>query len=455
MTDLAPERAADLAAVPLARAYLTGDADPVAVTEVLLERIADDDNAVFISTAAERALREARSAKARYDAGRPASSLDGVPVAWKDLFDMAGEVTTAGSNLLRNATPAEEDSPVVAFLASAGMVALGKTNLTEFAFSGLGLNPHYGTPANPHDKDTPRIPGGSSSGSAVAVASGLATTAIGSDTGGSVRIPAAVNGLVGYKSSEGRITKEKVVPLSVTLDTVGPIARTVEDCVHLDAALRGVAPTIRRGNVAGMRLIVCETLWLDDCEEVVTDAFEKAIKRLEQAGVTVETRNIPQVAEAARIGAEHGTITAAEAYAYHRESVEGADVEEMDGRVVSRILRGKTMTAQDLLANQTARVTLSRQLGQEMEDAFIVGPTVPHVAPEIAPLDADWEVFNRVNLKTLRNTMTGNFLNMPGVAMPMASTSSLPVSFLLNAKSNDDDRLLSAALAIEHIVRGE
>ena len=454
MTDLTPERAADLAAVPLARAYLSGDADPVAVTEVFLERIASSDNPAYISLSPERAMREARSAKARYDAGFPASSLDGVPVAWKDLFDMAGEVTTAGSNLLRSASPAEEDSPVVAHLAAAGMVALGKTNLTEFAFSGLGLNPHYGTPANPHDPETPRIPGGSSSGSAVAVAAGLATTAIGSDTGGSVRIPAAVNGLVGYKSSEGRISTEAVIPLSATLDTVGPIARTVEDCIHLDAALRGTAPTIRRGNIAGMRLIVCETLWLDDAEDVVTDAFEQAVKRLEAAGVTIETRTVPQVGEAARIMADHGTLANAESYAYHRDRIESADVEEMDGRVVARILRGKTMSAYDLLANTAGRIKLSRQLGQDMEDAFLIGPTVPHVAPEIAPLDADPEVFNRVNLKTLRNTMTGNFLNLPGVAMPMAADSKLPVSFLLNAKSDDDDRLLSAALAIEHIVRG-
>ena len=456
MTDLAPERAADLAAVPLARAYLAGEADPIAVTEVLLDRIAAaQSDAVYLTVTAERARREARSAKARYGAGRPASGLDGVSIAWKDLFDMSGEVTTAGSALWRNASPAEDDCPVVAHLAAAGMVALGKVNMTEFAFSGLGLNPHYGTPANPHDKETPRIPGGSSSGSAVAVASGLATAAIGSDTGGSVRIPAAVNGIVGYKSSEGRISTEGATPLSFTLDTVGPLARTVEDCVHLDAALRGTTPTVTRGHIAGMRLILSETLWLDDCEDAVTDAFEQAVKRLEKAGVTVETRTVPQIGEAARVMADHGTLANAESYFYHQERMESADAEEMDGRVVARILRGKTMTAQDVLMNQRMRAKLSAQIAADMEDAFLIGPTVPRVAPEIAPLDADPDEFGRVNLLMLRNTMTGNFLNLPGVAMPMASPSPLPVSFLISAKSNDDERLLSAALAIEAIVRGD
>ncbi|WP_420393703.1 amidase family protein [Acuticoccus sp.] len=368
---------------------------------------------------------------------------------------MAGVVTTAGSNLLRQASPAEEDGPAVAHLAAAGMVALGKTNLTEFAYSGLGLNPHYGTCANPHDTTTPRVPGGSSSGSAVAVAAGLATTAIGTDTGGSVRVPAAFNGLVGYKSSEGRIVKDAVFPLSLTLDTVGPLARTVEDCVHLDAALRGSAPAVRRANPGGLRVIVCETLFLEDCEDAVADAFEAAVVRLERAGVTVERRLVPEVGEAARIMAEHGTVAAAEAYALHRERIEGADVEEMDGRVVARILRGRQMSALDLVTILHARATLAERLAAILDEAFLVGPTVPHVAPEIAPLDADPELFATVNLKTLRNTMTGNFLNMPGVAMPMAGEGPLPVSFLLSATAGDDDRLLAAALAVERIVRGD
>nr|WP_255720505.1 amidase [Acuticoccus kalidii] len=448
------DSAANLAAAPLARAYLTGDADPVAVTEVLLDRIAaSEGSAVFLAVTGERALREAEAARARYKDGRPASPLDGVPVAWKDLFDMAGEVTTAGSELLRHAAPAETDAPVVAQLAAAGMVALGKTNLTEFAYSGLGLNPHYGTCPNPHDDVTPRAPGGSSSGSAVAVAAGLSTTAIGSDTGGSVRVPAAFNGVVGAKSTVGRIDKRGVTPLSYSLDSVGPLARTVEDCVLLDAAMRGVAPTIARADIAGLHLVISETLFLDDCEPAVIDAFEAAIKRLERAGAKVSTRVVPELGEAARIMADYGTVTAVEAYDYHRDRVEGADVEEMDGRVVARILRGKQMSAHDLLTVMRASVSLAKSLKTSLEGALLVGPTVPHVAPEIAPLDADPNLFNTVNLKSLRNTMVGNFLDLPGVAMPMSSPSPLPVSFLVSANAGEDETVLAAALAMEGILR--
>lgn len=446
---------ADLAAAPLARAYLSGDADPVAVTETLLQRIREaDGSAVFITVTAERALAEAAASRARYQAGRPASPLDGVPVAWKDLFDMKGVVTTAGSALLRHAAPAERDAPAVAQLAAAGMVSLGKVNLTEFAYSGLGLNPHYGTPANPHDPGTPRVPGGSSSGSAVAVAAGLATTAIGSDTGGSIRVPAALNGLVGYKSSEGRIVKRGVFPLSSTLDTVGPLARTVEDCTLLDAALRGTTATVRRADMARLSFVVPDAFFTDDCEAAVTDAFEDAIRRLEAAGASVTTASLPELAEAARIMMVHGTLTAVEAYQWHRERLESPDVAEIDGRVVARILRGKEMTALDLLTIIESRAALAASLKSRLGDAFLLAPTVPHVAPEIAPLDADPAVFNVVNLKTLRNTMVGNFLDTPGVAMPLASPSPLPVSLLVSASHGEDERVLAAAAAIERVVRG-
>ena len=454
MSEIDPERAADLSASALARAFLVGAADPVEVTEVCLARIGEaKEAAIFLAVTPERARREAAASRSRYAAGRPASPLDGVPVAWKDLFDMAGTVTTAGSALLANATPAERDSPVVAQLAAAGMVAVGKTNLTEFAFSALGLNPHFGTPANPHDATTPRVPGGSSSGSAVAVAARLVPTAIGSDTGGSVRVPAAFNGLVGHKSSEGRIRKDAVFALSDTLDTVGPLCRTVEDCVLMDAAMRGTHPVASRADLASLHIVVPETLVLEDCEPDVADAFEAAIGRLERAGVEVEWRVVPELAEAARISAEHGTLTALEAYANHRERIEGADVGEMDGRVVARILGGKRMSGLDVLTVINARRALSASLKQTLDGAFLAFPTVAHVAPEIGPLDADPDEFHKINLKTLRNTSIGNFLNTPGVAMPMASSSQMPVSLLLSATAGEDDALLSAALAVEKTVR--
>lgn len=452
MTELSPEAAADLSAAALGRAYLAGDADPVAVTKVCFARITANDEPVFLTLTEERAMAEAEAARARYAERRPLSPLDGVPVAWKDLYDVAGTVTTAASALLRHAAPATEDAPVVERLAKAGMVCLGKVNLTEFAYSGLGLNPHFGTPANPFDPAVRRVPGGSSSGSAVAVAAGLAPVSIGSDTGGSVRVPAALNGLAGYKSSEGRIDKRNVFPLSHTLDTVGPLARTVEDCVLIDAAMRGAVPAVAAPLARDITLVSSETLFLDGCDDVVANAYDAALSRLSSAGVTVERRAVPELGEAARVMAEHGTQAAVEAYQIHRERVEGSDVTEMDGRVVARVLRGRAMTAYDLLIIHQTRAKLQASIARSLGDAFLVGPTVAHVAPEIEPLDADPDLFNTVNLKTLRNTMAGNFLDLPGVTVPMASPSPLPVGFLVSGLARTDDAVLGAALTLEPIL---
>ncbi|MEM6848932.1 MAG: amidase family protein [Pseudomonadota bacterium] len=449
---LTPEAAADLSAATLTRAYVSGDADPVAVTEVCLNRIdAAKDASIFITISPERARAEAKAAKARYEAGKPAGPLDGVPFAWKDLFDVAGTPTTAASALLRNAEPAEHDAPVVAHCATAGLVSLGKVNLTEFAYSGIGLNPHFGTPANPYDQTTPRAPGGSSSGSAVAVAAGLSVAAAGSDTGGSVRVPAAFNGLAGYKSSEGRIDARNTIPLSYTLDTVGPLARTVEDCILLDAAMRGSAAHIEKPALSDLKLVVPTTLMLDDLDDAVAGAFEALLTRLSTAGVRVREATLQEFGEAADVMAEHGTIATVEAYHYHRERVDGPDVAEMDGRVVARIMRGKTMTALDLLIVQRERRRLATSVAASLNGELLLCPTVAHVAPEIAPLDADPEEFNRVNLKTLRNTMVGNMLNMPGVAIPMASDQPLPVSALISAPADHDEQALAAAWALEMI----
>ena len=231
----------------IGRRIAAGGLDPVEVAEYFLDCIERDRaNPSFLVVTRDRALREAEASRKRYGEGRLAGPLDGVPIAWKDLVDMAGERTTAGSALYANSAPKPSDSPIVSRLAAAGMVALGKTNLSEFAFSAIGLNPHFGTPRNPRDPSTPRIAGGSSSGSAVAVAAGLAPCAIGSDTGGSIRAPASFCGIVGFKTSEGRIDKSGVFPLSRTLDTIGPLARTVEDCAPTGRSCRACARAERR-----------------------------------------------------------------------------------------------------------------------------------------------------------------------------------------------------------------
>ncbi|MCB1493664.1 MAG: hypothetical protein KDJ77_18005, partial [Rhodobiaceae bacterium] len=318
------------------------------------------------------------------------------------------------------------------------------------------LNPHFGTPHNPFDPDTPRAPGGSSAGSAVAVASGLAPCAIGTDTGGSVRIPSAFNGLTGHKSSEGRIPKGGVFPLSETLDTVGPLARSVEDCILLDMVMRGAATTtVRRLPLSGLSLFVPETVVLTDLDSAVAANFEATLSRLEQAGVKIARGPLDIFAEIVRITAEHGSLGAAEAYHVHRSLVEGPDVGRIDRRVVARIMGGKPMSALDLVIIEHARREFAARLAEKIGDALIAMPTVPMTAPKIAPLEADDAVFGMNNLKALRNTMLGNFLNLPGLALPNGTDEhGLPTSFLLCALGGDDDRLLSYGLSVEKVVRG-
>lgn len=444
-----------LSAAAVGRAIADG-ADPVAVTELFLERIAATTQPVFLTVAAERARAEAEASRRRRREGRPLGPLDGVPVAWKDLFDVAGTPTTAGSALFRDAPPATRDAPAVANAAAAGLVTLGKVNLTEFAYSGLGLNPHFGTPVNPHDPETPRAPGGSSSGSGVAVAMGLAPAAIGTDTGGSVRIPAAFNGVVGFRTSGGRIPKEGVFPLSPTLDTVGPLAQSVEDCTLLDAALRGVAPQVPEpADLRRLTIVVTDTVVTDDLEDAVGASFERALERFARAGVRIERRALPMFEQMVRLTAEHGTLAAAEAYWVHRDRVEGPEAARIDRRVVARILGGRAMSAHDLVTIQQQRIALGHALAAALDGALLAMPTVPHVAPEVAPLEADDALFHRINLRTLRNTMLGNFFDMPSLALPSGiDARGLPTSIQISAPSGDDVLLLAAGLSLERCVFG-
>src|ERR1700722_18892648 len=269
-------------AAAIGRLLTKGSLDPVEVGVFFLDRIERDrENPSFILVTRKRAFEEAAASRRRHREGRAASPLDGVPIAWKDLVDMAGERTTAGSALYADSPPKEKDAPIVTNLSAAGLVALGKTNLSEFAFSAFGVNPHFGTPRNPRDSTTPRIAGGSSSGAAVAVAGGLAPCAIGSDTGGSIRAPASFCGIVGFKTSEGRIDKQGVFPLSRTLDTIGPLAHTVEDCVLIDMALRGQSSTsVRPINLSGVEFVVPDGTGLDDAEAAVAANLHASMQGL-------------------------------------------------------------------------------------------------------------------------------------------------------------------------------
>ena len=446
----------ELSAAELARRLRKGKADPVAVTEEVFARIAAaSDHAVFTETLKPRAMAEARAAARRLKAGNPASLLDGVPVAWKDLFDIAGRVTTAGSVVLKSNPPARRDAALVAAGKAAGLVSVGCLNMTEFAYSGIGINPHYGTPRNPHDRQVHRSPGGSSSGSAVAVAAGLVPLAIGTDTGGSIRVPAAFNGIVGYKSSTGHYPMDGVFPLSRTLDTLGPLARSVEDCVLADAALRGLKkPKVKVTGPKGLTILVPEMVMLEGCEEAVIVNFEAALARLAKAGARIRRMKLPVLKEIVDLIAARGHLLGPEALALHWARVKGPDAARMDQRVVSRILSAEKMTAVDLVLVMQARARMIAETAALMGDAVIASPTVAHVAMPIAPLEADTDVFFRANAKTLRNTMLGNFLDWCGVSIPSGTDASgMPTGFLLSASHGRDKQLLGAALAVEHIIR--
>jgi aspartyl-tRNA(Asn)/glutamyl-tRNA(Gln) amidotransferase subunit A len=429
-------------------------ADPVAVTEETLARIAAcDDRAVFVRVTRDRALAEARAARRR---GGSLGPLDGVPVAWKDLFDLNGMPTPAGSVVLADAPPAERDAPVVANLARAGTICVGRTNMTEFAYSGIGLNPHRGTPRNPHGKDQPRVPGGSSSGSAVAVARGLVPVAIGTDTGGSVRLPAALNGVVGYKSTTGRYAMAGVFPLSPTLDSLGVFSRTVTEAALVDAAMRGLAPkTPPPRSPAGGGIVVPTNLVLDDCEPAVLANFEAAIERLARAGAVVERAALPAFDAVMRLGDKRGVILAAEAYAIHRARLDSDAASRMDRRVVERLRLGARIGLTDYLVVAFARRDLIAETAAWLAGRFVAFPTTPIVAPPIAPLEHDDERFFAVNARLLRNTSLGNFLDWCGVSLPSGvDQDGMPTALLLSASAGDDDALLAFASGCETSVAG-
>jgi aspartyl-tRNA(Asn)/glutamyl-tRNA(Gln) amidotransferase subunit A len=433
-------------------AYQQGHLRPSEVLEQALECASASPAGVFICLLTERAKQEAQASDRRWKQGAPLGPLDGVPVVWKDLFDVQGVSTTAGSELRRDAPPAHKDAFAVQTLTQAGVLNLGKTGLSEYAYSGLGLNPYFGTPPNPLSHDGARAPGGSSSGSAVAVSSGIVPLGMGTDTGGSIRIPAAFQGLVGYRPSSQRLNKSGVYPLSRTLDDIGPIARTVEDCALVDALLRGQKPSpVVPLPPRALRMLVPNNLVFDDAEPEVLECFSALLQRLKKAGVNIEQREMPVLDELQRLTELHGNITAAEAYQWHKEIVDGPDASRIDRRVLARLQRGRSMSALDWLVLMDRRVRMQTELREMLDDAWLLMPTVVHVAPLVAPLDADDEKFNQVNLRTLRNTSLGNFFDLCGISLPMGTgKAGMPLGALVSGPSGSDKALFCAAATVAH-----
>lgn len=438
-------------AAAIGRLMAAGTLDPVEVTEFFLDRVdRGRQNPSFVLVTGERARQEAAASRKRHRDGRPVGPLDGVPVAWKDIMDMAGTRTSAGSALFAHAPLKDRDAPIVASLAAAGMVALGKTNLSEFAFSGIGLNPHFGNPINPCDPTIPRIPGGSSSGSAVAVAAGLTPCAIGSDTGGSIRVPAAFCGIAGFKPSERRIDSSGVFPLSRTLDTIGPLARSVEDCALIDMALRGKLTTaVCRVDASALELVVPGGTEIDDVDDAVAANLERVLARLSAAGATILRRPVPLIGEMRSLIARHGSMITIEAYAEHRAIFESTDAQRMDRRVLERALLGR-VAGHDVIALQRGRERLIAALAEDLKNALLVLPATPMTAPPIAPLEADDDLFRATNLRAVHYSSLGNLFCMCGLSLPSGTDGAgLPTGVQFLALAGGDERLLSLGLGIE------
>jgi aspartyl-tRNA(Asn)/glutamyl-tRNA(Gln) amidotransferase subunit A len=423
------------------------------LVETALDRIAapaGEGARVFTHVAAERARAEADHADRMRAAGHRASPIAGLPVTVKDLFDVAGETTTAGSKVLRGAPPASADAPVVARLRAAGAVILGRTNMTEFAYSGLGINPHYGTARGIWDRATGRVPGGSSSGAGVSVADGMAIAALGTDTGGSVRIPAAANGIAGFKPTQRRVPLDGTLPLSPSLDSTGPLARTVACCAVLDAILAG-APA-RVPDVAAprrVRLGVPRGSFLfDDLDDEVARATEAALSRLSAAGFELVDTEIPAL-DGVREWQAHGGLSPPEAYHWHRALLKARHA-EYDPRVARRIEGGMGVSAADYLDLVAARRRLIADATTSLEgiDAWLA-PTLPCLPPAIAPLEADDEAYRVANLRMLRNTAPVNVLDGCALTVPLGPEGGPPVGLMISGAPASDRRVLSIGLAVE------
>ena len=420
-----------------------------------LSRIADpkgEGARACLAVYAEAARGAADAADARARTGTALGPLDGAIVSLKDLFDVAGEVTRAGSRVVaEEGKPATADAPVVQRLRAAGAVIVAKTNMVEFAFSGVGLNPHFGTPGNPTDRT--RVPGGSTSGGAVAVADGMCEIAIGSDTGGSTRTPAALCGIVGWKPSRQRVPTEGAFPLSFTLDSIGPMARSVADCANADTVMAGDAPAaIEAAPLAGLRLGIPQGMPLDGLDGTVAAAWAQATAALSKGGARLSDERIALIDDMVKVNSIGG-LAPPEALMVHRGRLKrrGADI---DQNVRARIERAAAMTAADYVEMVQARRRLIRAMDQRLEDLdLLILPTTPIIAPTIAEV-ATPETFAPKNMLLLRNTSMVNFFDLCAISLPLPRSSGLAVGLMLVARNGHDRRLFRIAAAVEKLLAG-
>jgi aspartyl-tRNA(Asn)/glutamyl-tRNA(Gln) amidotransferase subunit A len=425
------------------------------LVEQCLARIADpagEGQRAFIHVDKDAALDGADAMDRLRKAKAAPSPFAGIPVSIKDLFDIKGQVTRAGSRALEDSAPAETDATVVARLRRAGFVVIGRTNMTEFAYSGIGINPHYGTPKSAWNRSVGHVPGGSSSGAAVSISDQMAFGALGTDTGGSCRIPAAFNGIVGFKPTQRRVPLDGGVPLSFSLDSFGPLARSVACCAVLDAVLADEKmQPLQPRSVKGMRLAVPTTVALDDLDEAIAKTFDRALETLSRAGALIERIEVPEFHDVGVMNAKGG-LSAAESYAWHRYLLTSkGDV--YDPRVSLRILRGEGISAADYIDILNARRSFIARTEARIApyDALVL-PTTANTPPKIADL-ADDKAFTVQNLRALRNCTLINVLDGCAISLPAHREGEVPVGLMLAGAGGSDRRILELAAGMENIIR--
>ena len=421
--------------------------------EQCLDRIKDpkgQGNIIFTRLYEETARQDAAASDARLAAGRPLSAIDGNIVSIKDLFDVAGDVTTAGSRLMSKNAPAESDAPIVQTLRRAGAVIIGKTHMTEFAFSAVGMNPHFGDPGNPDD--VTRIAGGSSTGAAIAIRLGMCDMSVGSDTGGSIRMPSALCGTVGLKPTQARIPREGMVPLCPSFDTAGAIAANVQDCAKLDAVLAGGSKSeIEPLTLEGLRIGVPESYFFDGMETPVQEAFEATLERLKQSGALLVKARMDEILADMNTVNERATFPNVESSYVFRQQMKD-DPDAVDPFIRSRIERGMSIEASHYIWMTEQRSDLMSRIDAAMQFLdFIVTPTVPILAAKIEDM-RNPDQLATTNLLLLRNTWVANFFNLPAMSLPI-NNGGLSIGLQIFGKRAEDKRVLSAALAVEKLVR--
>ncbi len=451
-----PDQLAGASVAQLAERLRDGSTTCQHLVSACLARIDDDAGEgarTFRTVNATAAMQSARHFDELRKSGRAPSPYAGIPISVKDLFDVEGETTLAGSTVLAGNPPAGADAPAIASLRAAGLVLIGRTNMTEFAFSGVGMNPHYGTPLNPHDRERGRIPGGSSSGAAVSVADGMAAAGLGTDTGGSCRIPAALCGTAGFKPTARRISRQGVVPLSFSLDSIGSMANSVACCALLDAIMAGgtAAMKLPARPVASLRIGVLDSLALDDLEDTVATAFDRAVHRLAAAGASVTDLRVDELTDLPQINAKGG-LASAEAFAWHRHHL-ATRASNYDPRVRRRIEQGAEQSAADYIdvLQQRRRLIEAANAACQGFDA-IACPTVPRIAPALDELTDDAQ-YARINALLLRNTSITNFLDRCAVSIPIHDPGTAPVGMNLMGETMGDRELLAVATSVEQLLR--